>query len=71
MSLATSTSWSWCSCPERVYDAADRAQRRLGIPVNPTLRSAASWHAADDALVASIKSGAHLVVVSNEIGGVA
>lgn len=59
--------------PERpeVYDAADRAQERLGIQVNPTIRSAGSWRAANDALVASIKSNAHIIVVSNGMGSAA
>jgi len=39
-----------------VYDAADRAQGRLGIPVNPVIRTPDQW--ADDAgsLVLQIKA---------------
>ena len=56
--------------PERdqVYDAADRAQERLGIEVNPTIRSAASWASASDALVTAIKASAHILVNGTETG---
>lgn len=53
---------------DQVYAAADRAQERLGLPVNPTLRTAASWEAADDALVAAIKNGAHVTVADDGPG---
>lgn len=56
---------------EQVYDASDRAQERLGIPVNSTIRSAAAWGAASDALVAAIKSGPHIVVAGNGMGSAA
>jgi predicted nucleotidyltransferase len=39
-----------------VYDAADRAQQRLGTPVNPVIRSADTWRKADDPLVRQIQS---------------
>lgn len=50
--------------PDRaaVYDAAERAESRLGIPVNPTLRTPARWQTGDDTLVASIKASPHLPV---------
>ncbi len=50
--------------PERatVYAAAERAEARLSIPVNPTVRSPARWHAGDDPLVATIKTSPHLVL---------
>lgn len=53
--------------PERdlVYEAADRAQSRLGIPVNPVVRSAEQWREASDALIAQIKSSANVVVLRN------
>jgi DNA-binding transcriptional ArsR family regulator len=41
---------------ESVYDAADRAQRRLGMPVNPVVRTVDSWRAAKDPLVAQIQA---------------
>ena len=47
---------------EAVYAAAERAEARLGIPVNPTLRSPARWQAGDDTLIASIKAAPHLPV---------
>lgn len=39
-----------------VYDAADRAQQRLGIPVNPVIRTAEAWHQASDPLIQQIQS---------------
>jgi DNA-binding transcriptional ArsR family regulator len=42
---------------ESVYDAADRAQQRLGMPVNPVIRSAAAWRDAADPLIQQIRSG--------------
>lgn len=41
---------------EEVYDAADRAEQRIGFPVNVTLASAARWAAASDALIQQIQS---------------
>lgn len=43
---------------DQVYDAAERAERRLGIPVNPTIRSAAAWSDESDALVLTAKRDA-------------
>ena len=42
--------------------AAEHAEARLAIPVNPVLRSAARWAAGDDPLVATIKTSPHLVL---------
>jgi predicted nucleotidyltransferase len=40
-----------------VYAAADRAQDRIGIPVNPVLSSQRRWDADADALILQVKSG--------------
>jgi DNA-binding transcriptional ArsR family regulator len=50
--------------PDRtaVYDAADRAQERLGFPVNPTVVSPQRWAAADDPLVRQLRSAPLLVL---------
>ncbi len=40
----------------QVYEAADRAERRLDLPVNPTLRSRQRWSAAADPLVRQVRS---------------
>jgi len=45
-----------------LYDAADRANARLGIEVNPVVRTSRQWADPDDALVAQIKESAHLTV---------
>lgn len=45
-----------------LYDAADRARARLGIEVNPVVRTPAQWAEPTDALVAQIKAGAFTVV---------
>lgn len=46
-----------------VYEAAEDTQRRLGIEVNPVLRSAKQWQDASDALVSQIKASPHTVVL--------
>lgn len=48
-----------------VYDAADRAQDRLGLQVNPVLRSPLQWDEGNDALVQQIKNSPHLTVHDN------
>lgn len=47
---------------EQVYDAAERAERRLALPVNPTIRTRQAWQDAADALVATAKRDALVVV---------
>jgi hypothetical protein len=42
---------------EAVYDAADRVQIRLGMPVNPVIRAAEAWRSASDLLIRQIQSG--------------
>ena len=42
---------------EAVYDAADRVQIRLGMPVNPVIRAAEAWRSASDPLIRQIQSG--------------
>jgi hypothetical protein len=51
---------------EAVYDAADRAERRLGLPVNPVVRTAAAWHGQADPLVQQIQSAPYLVVLTSD-----
>ena len=48
--------------PDRadVYAAADRAQARLGFPVDPTVRTWDQWVGDSDALVVSVKAGPFL-----------
>lgn len=46
-----------------LYEAADRAQARLGIEVNPVVRSAKQWDDPADALVSQIKASAFTVVL--------
>jgi predicted nucleotidyltransferase len=45
-----------------VYEAADRAQARLALPVNPVIRSGKQWQEGAETLIAQIKSRAHVVV---------
>ena len=40
----------------QLYEAADRAERRLDLPINPTVRSRRGWNAAADPLVRQIRS---------------
>ena len=46
-----------------LYDAADRANSRLGIEVNPVVRSTKQWQDAADALVAQIAASESVVVL--------
>jgi predicted nucleotidyltransferase len=46
-----------------VYDAADRAQQRLAMPVNPVIRAEGTWHKAADPLVRQIQSGPFVTVL--------
>jgi DNA-binding transcriptional ArsR family regulator len=48
-----------------IYEAAERAEQRLGLPVNPVLCSQARWLAASDALIQQIRT-APLVWVIGE-----
>ncbi len=41
---------------DEVYDAADRAQQRLGIPVNTIIRPPAAWHDQADSLIRQIQA---------------
>ena len=49
-----------------LYDAADRAQARLGIDVNPVVRTAAQWEHPQDALVAQIGDSPHTIVLDTQ-----
>ena len=46
-----------------LYDAADRAQARLGVQVNPVGRTRRQWDHPADPLVAQIKASAFTVVL--------
>ncbi|WP_222705425.1 helix-turn-helix domain-containing protein [Cellulomonas timonensis] len=48
-----------------LYDAADSAHARLGIEVNPVVRSAKQWLDPADALVAQIRASAFTVVLAH------
>lgn len=48
-----------------VYAAADRAERRLGVPVQPVVRSAATFAADEDPFVRQVKSTPSVVVVGD------
>lgn len=45
-----------------MYEAADRAQSRLGLPVNPVKRTAEQWRDASDGLVRDIHASPHVRV---------
>jgi predicted nucleotidyltransferase len=54
---------------EDAYDAADRAQQRLGLPVNPVIRTPETWHSAGDPLVRQIRSAPFVdVLVPDDAG---
>jgi predicted nucleotidyltransferase len=51
-----------------VYDAADRAEQRLGQPVNPVVRTIAAWQGQTDPLIRQIRSGPFLEVLAPDGG---
>jgi len=51
-----------------LYEAADRAQARLGLEVNPVVRTAQQWDSATDTLTSQIKASPHVIVYdANEL----
>jgi predicted nucleotidyltransferase len=48
---------------QAVYDAADRAQQRLEMPVNPVIRTSEAWRQAADPLIKQIQSGPLVTVL--------
>jgi hypothetical protein len=48
---------------QAVYDAADRAQQRVRMPVNPVIRTGDAWRQAADPLVQQIQSGPLVTVL--------
>jgi len=52
---------------EDVYDAADRAQQRLVLPVNPVIRAPEAWREETDPLVRQVRSSSFVeVLVPND-----
>lgn len=51
-----------------IYAAADRAQERIGLPVNPVLASPQRWQEASDALIRQIKASPVIDLTPN-LGG--
>src|ERR671919_1553369 len=49
-----------------VDQAADRAERRIGLPVQATIRGRNAWRQADDAFLATVKSRPHLTLLTND-----
>jgi DNA-binding transcriptional ArsR family regulator len=47
---------------DAAYDAAQRAEARLGFPVNPTIVSVKRWNASTDPLIRTVKSSPVLTV---------
>jgi hypothetical protein len=53
---------------EAVYDAADRAEQRLAMPVNPVIRAPEVWADGSDPLLQQIQSGPFVVVLMPDDG---
>jgi AraC-like DNA-binding protein len=49
-----------------LYEAAERAEQRLGLPVNPVLCSQSRWFAASDPLIQQIRSSPLVWVIGDE-----
>jgi len=57
---------------EDVYDAADRAQQRLVLPVNPVIRTPEAWREETDPLVRQVRSSSFVeVLVPNDTSNTA
>ena len=41
---------------DQIYEAAERAERRLGLPVQATIRTAKQWNDTNDAFISEIRS---------------
>jgi len=54
-----------------VYAAADRAQERIGMPVNPVIASNRRWNGASDALIREIQANPVIDLTSDRTKGVA
>lgn len=54
--------------PDRIalYDAAERAEKRLSLPVNPTVCSQEQWRDPDRAFLREVRARPYLVVVQHE-----
>lgn len=51
---------------DEVYDAARRAEERLGLPVNTAIRGAAQWASANDSFAMTVKGSPIVAVVPRE-----
>jgi hypothetical protein len=51
-----------------IYAAADRAQVRIGLPVNPVLASRRRWQSASDALIRQIKASPTIDLTPTDAG---
>jgi DNA-binding transcriptional ArsR family regulator len=49
-----------------IYEAAERAEQRLGLPVNPILCSQARWFSASDPLIQQIRTAPLVWVIGEE-----
>lgn len=52
-----------------LYEAAERAEQRLGLPVNPVLCSLPRWFAAADPLIQQVRSAPVVWVIGDEPRG--
>jgi DNA-binding transcriptional ArsR family regulator len=59
--------------PDRIamYGAAERAESRLGRPVNPTVCSPDQWAHPTEPFIVEIKSRPHVTVIGDAAGGTA
>lgn len=49
-----------------VYEAADRASGRLGLQVNPVIRTSMQWAEPQDGLVAQVRESPHVKVLDRD-----
>jgi DNA-binding transcriptional ArsR family regulator len=56
--------------PDRdaLHDAVQRAEQRLGRPVNATVRTPTQWHDADDGFTRQVKASPRVTIPSSSLG---
>ena len=51
---------------DQADDAAERAERRIGMPVNATVRSRSQWESAAESFIEEVKSRPLLVMLNSD-----
>ena len=52
--------------PDEVDDAAERVERRIGMPVHATVRTRLQWESESESFIREVKSRPMLIVLAND-----